>query len=277
MRYSGSSTIEWPSMVSVYAVLEPHAGVTTTGAHQVGIDFSGHLGLVREVDGRAGRHDAPPGAVYVTGRSPITWLEVSDPTEALEIYPDLDLVDRLARDLGVTAEVRPSFAKPDGVVFAIAARLRRAHLAAGALTDVEASTLTHLLVRHLLRRYGHGPGPGTSTGRGPAGELPPGAVDVVAEYTRAHLTDVITLDGLAGAVSLSPYHFARSFRATTGMTPHAFVTEHRLMVARDRLLRGDTSVTGIALSVGFSNISHFRRLFRRRYGLTPAGLRAVAR
>src|SRR5207249_1025367 len=134
-------------MVSVYAVLEPHAGVTTTGAHQVGIDFSGHLGLVREVDGRAGRHDAPPGAVYVTGR-------------------------------------------------------------------------------------------------GPAGELPPGAVDVVAEYTRAHLTDVITLDGLAGAINLSPYHFARSFRATTGMTPHAFVTEHRLMVARDRLLRGDTSVTG---------------------------------
>ena len=277
MRYTGSSTIEWPGMVSVYAVLGPQDGVTTTGAHQVGIDFSGHRGLVREVDGRAERHDAPPGAVYVTGRSPITWLEVSDPTEALEIYPDLDLVDRLARDLGVTAEVRPSFAKPDGMVFAIAARLRRAHLAAGVLTDVEASTLAHLLVRHLLRRYGRGPGPGTSTGRGPAGELPPGAVDVVAEYTRAHLTDVITLDGLAGAVNLSPYHFARSFRATTGMTPHAFVTEHRLMVARDRLLRGDTSVTGIALSVGFSNISHFRRLFRRRYGLTPAGLRAVAR
>ena len=277
MRYTGSSTIEWPGMVSVYAVLGPQAGVTTTGAHQVGIDFSGHLGLVREVNGRAGRHDAPPGAVYVTGRSPITWLEVSDPTEALEIYPDRDLVDRLARDLGVAAEVRPSFAKPDGVVFGVASRLRRAHLAAGALTDVEASTLAHLLVRHLLRRYGSGLRLGTSTGRGPTGELPPGAVDIVAEYTRAHLADVITLDGLAGAVSLSPYHFARSFRATTGMTPHAFVTEHRMMVARDRLLRADASVTGIAMSVGFSNISHFRRLFRRRYGLTPAGLRAVTR
>jgi AraC family transcriptional regulator len=60
------------------------------------------------------------------------------------------------------------------------------------------------------------------------------------------------------------------------MTPHAFVTEHRLMAARDRLLRGDASVTAIALAVGFSNISHFRRLFRRRYGLAPAGLRAVA-
>ena len=147
MRYAGSSTIRWPGMVSVYAVLGPQAGVTTTGAHQVGIDFSGHLGLVREIDGRAGRHDAPPGAVYVTGRSPITWLEVSDPTEAVEIYPDRDLVRRLAGGLRDTrpipGEVRPSFAEPDGMVFAVASRLRRAHLdsGAGALTDIEASTL----------------------------------------------------------------------------------------------------------------------------------------
>jgi hypothetical protein len=91
--------------------------------------------------------------------------------------------------------VRPSFAEPDGVVFAAASRLRRAHLdsGAGALTDIEASTLAHLLAGHLLRRYGAAP----MGRRGPAGELRPGAVDVVAEYIRAHLADVITLDNLA--------------------------------------------------------------------------------
>jgi len=258
--------MQWPGMVSVYAVLGARPRITTTGAHQVGIDFSGHRGLVREVDGRIRRHDAKPGAVYVTGSSPITWLEVPDPTEALEIYPDRALLDRLA---GRTAEVQPSFAVQDGVVFAVASRLRRAHLTAGALTDVEASTLAHLLVRHLLRQYGTGSAPR----RRPAGELQPGTVDVVAEYVHAHLADEITLDALAAAVNLSTFHFARSFRATTGLTPHDFVTEHRLMAARDRLLRGDASVAATGLSVGFSNISHFRRLFRRRYGLTPADLR----
>ena len=65
-------------MASEYAVLGPHPGVTITGPHQVGVGFSGHRGLVREIGGRTERCDAGPGAVYVTGPSPITWRESRD-------------------------------------------------------------------------------------------------------------------------------------------------------------------------------------------------------
>jgi AraC family transcriptional regulator len=184
LRYTGSSTFEWPGMVSVYAVLGPHPRVTSTGAHQVGIDFGGHRGLVREIDGRAVRHDAKPGSVYVTGSERDHLARGQGPDRGAG---DLSGPGP-GRGLEVTAEVRPSFAVRDGVVYAVASLLRRAHPTTGTLTDIEASTLAHLLVRHLLRRYGTGPAPR------PAGELRPGAVDVVAKYTRAHLAGEITQD-----------------------------------------------------------------------------------
>ena len=252
-------------MRSEYAALPPHQGATTTGANQIGIAFSGHRRMVREVDGAGLRCDAAPGAVYVTGSSPITWLEVRDPTEALEIYPDLDLAASLT---GSPTELRPALAVRDGTVFALAAALRRQHLFGVTWTEIEASTAAHRVVRQLVSVYG-----GVALdGDGPP-RLPPSAVDQVAQYVDAHLGGPITLEAMAAVVAFSPFHFARSFKAATGSTPHGFVTAHRLMVAKHRLLCSNDSVAEVATTVGFRNLSHFRRLFRRHLGATPAQLR----
>ena len=253
-------------MVSEYTVAPAHAGVTVTRPYQIGIGFSGHRGLVRETAGRADRCDVAPGAVYVTGDQPITWLEVPDPTEALEIYPRASLVEDLA---GGPVEVRPALAVRDGTVFAAASRLRRAHLALDPLTDVEASTLCHLVTARLVEAYT--PVRPVTPG---AGRLPPGAVDVVHDYVRSHLDQQLSLEALAAAVSSSPFHFARSFKAATGTTPHAFVTEVRMTVARDLLVRSGARVVDAATAVGLTNLSHFRRLFRRQFGVAPGALRA---
>jgi AraC family transcriptional regulator len=73
---------------------------------------------------------------------------------------------------------------------------------------------------------------------------------------------------------LSPYHFHRCFRVTTGLTPHAFVTARRMDRARLMVSATSRPVDEIAASVGFTNLSHFRRVFRRHHGGPPSALRS---
>jgi AraC family transcriptional regulator len=81
---------------------------------------------------------------------------------------------------------------------------------------------------------------------------------------------------LAAVVALSPYHFARAFKASTGMPPHRFVTQRRMDRAMGLLTTTRASVTEIAYAVGFGNVSHFRRLFRRHTGFLPGAVRDTA-
>jgi len=80
-----------------------------------------------------------------------------------------------------------------------------------------------------------------------------------------------SLQNLARAVSMSPFRFARVFRDLTGIPPHKYLVRARLMRAR-ALLRTGTSVTNACYAVGFNNLSHFIRSFRRTFGDAPSRL-----
>ncbi|WP_163571231.1 helix-turn-helix domain-containing protein [Fodinicola feengrottensis] len=95
----------------------------------------------------------------------------------------------------------------------------------------------------------------------------------MAEFVDAGLAGPLTLDALATVATLSPYHFARGFKATTGMAPHQFVTSRRIDRARALLLDTPSSVADIARAVGLSNVRHFRQLFRAQLGVLPGQLR----
>jgi AraC-like DNA-binding protein len=91
------------------------------------------------------------------------------------------------------------------------------------------------------------------------------AVDLV----HARLGDAdLSITDMARAAGLSSYHFMRCFRATTGLTAHAFVVQQRVCRAR-KLLADGLSSAEVALSVGFSDQSHLIRHFRRALGVTP--------
>jgi AraC-like DNA-binding protein len=89
------------------------------------------------------------------------------------------------------------------------------------------------------------------------------------------LGDRLALSDLAGASGLSLYHFARAFRASTGMTPMAYLQLRRCERAREMLLGGTAGLAEVAAACGFRNQSHFTRVFRRLEGETPGRWRAL--
>jgi len=78
---------------------------------------------------------------------------------------------------------------------------------------------------------------------------------------------------LAREAGLSPFHFLRTFRHVTGLTPHQFVLRMRLNRAAVRLRCGTEAVTDIAYDCGFNDLSTFNRRFRRLIGLPPGAWR----
>jgi AraC-like DNA-binding protein len=98
----------------------------------------------------------------------------------------------------------------------------------------------------------------------------------VREHCDAHMGDDIDLETLAALCDTSRFHFIRRFKATSGMTPHAWLLRRRLERARVSLLDPRQSITAVSADMGFYDQSHFARMFRRAYGIAPTAYRKLA-
>jgi AraC family transcriptional regulator len=103
-----------------------------------------------------------------------------------------------------------------------------------------------------------------------------GRMSEVLRYMAAHSAAPHTLAGLARMAKLSPYHFLRSFKATTGVTPHQWLLRARLRDAAGKLALTNAPVTEIALDVGFEDLSNFTRTFHAEFGASPRQYRLAA-
>lgn len=97
----------------------------------------------------------------------------------------------------------------------------------------------------------------------------------------ARLNDVIdaaedrslTTAELANTTGMSQFRFARSFKATTGRTPHQYVLARRIARAEYMLAAGNASLAEIAYASGFASQSHMTDVFRQKLGVTPGRYR----
>jgi AraC family transcriptional regulator len=100
----------------------------------------------------------------------------------------------------------------------------------------------------------------------------------VEEYVEEHLDGNPSLAQMAAVVGLNPYHFARQFKAATGLPPHQYVIARRVERAKQLLQSGtDLSLAEVALHAGFLDQSQFCRHFKRLVGVTPGQFRTPAR
>ena len=86
----------------------------------------------------------------------------------------------------------------------------------------------------------------------------------------------VSLAELAASANLSPFHFARAFKQTTGVPPHHFQQRVRVERAKDLLATTGLSITEIAFRVGYGSSQTLARVFRKSVGTTPAEYRRSA-
>jgi AraC-like DNA-binding protein len=98
----------------------------------------------------------------------------------------------------------------------------------------------------------------------------------VFEFIDEHYDQAISLVDVAQVVSYSPAYLTKIVGAKTGCTVNAWIVRRRLFEAQKLLKQTDRTIEEIARKVGYSNVNHFFRQFRRLYGVTPSQWRTGA-
>jgi AraC family transcriptional regulator len=109
--------------------------------------------------------------------------------------------------------------------------------------------------------------------RTPGGSHPPRWLQHVRDLLHEAFRQRLTLDGIAGSVGVHPAHLARVFRQLQGCTVGEYVRSLRIEYACHCLRTSDTALATLALAAGFSDQSHFSRVFKRQTGMSPAVFR----
>ena len=225
------------------------------------------------------RHVPPPsGAIFVVPAGSPQWVRSSGCKDQLHIFLEAGLVTRVAAEAFDLDPARLMVPPLDALDLP---PLRAAMLAVdGELTSggaggrLAAESLANVLAVHLIR---HVLAP-RSPARGRDGTLPRARLRAAVEYIEEHLDGGPTLEQLAAVVGLNPYHFARQFKAATGLPPHQYVIARRVERARQLLQAGtNLSLAEVAADAGFSDQSQFSHHFKRVVGVTPRQFRRSAR
>jgi AraC family transcriptional regulator len=178
---------------------------------------------------------------------------------------------RIQEALGLAPEIRDCQVVADPFIRRIADLLCNSpppqEASGGAWVDAVAEDFAI----HLATRYGR-------SAEAPAyAGLSPHRLQRVLGVIEERLAGPIPVRDLAAEVHMSPYHFARMFKQSTGQAPHVYITWQRMDRAKALLARTPLPLSEIATRAGFRTQAHFTGVFHSRVGITPRAYRLRCR
>ena len=184
----------------------------------------------------------------------------------LVLYLEPAFVERTAQEsvVGGRVEIVPQPKFEDKLIGDILGHLLSEVENAGATGVLFAESLATALAAKLIRNFS------TAQILPPdTGGLPKYKLRRALEFINDNFEQGISLEELAQITDLSPHHFARQFKQSTGHAPHQYHIRVRVKKAKELLADSDFSITEIALQVGCASQSHLSKLFRQVVGISP--------
>jgi AraC family transcriptional regulator len=225
--------------------------VTTT--HNGRVRYTGHR------PPNAVQFSRPDEEVNCTGKGSFKFLTVSFAPEFLAGHFETLLINA---DLVELRDVPSN----DDLGLACLARAYDSSSASGMpLTQLYFDILRQAMLDRIVLRHATCP-----IRRGPSEILVRAKARRVIDYIEAHLASDLHLVELSAVAGTSRSHFARAFRNTIGMAPHAFVLQRRLARAHELLRSGRAPIREVAERCGFSDQAHLTRAFKSRFGSPPS-------
>lgn len=236
-------------------------------------------GVVQRMERRSGRFVAAgtfrPGAVIIIPEGSSSRWDIPKPVDVVQLYLPHRTLVRVAdeADTAKPIDLLERTAHPDPITSRLLLSAADVLESNAALDTLFRQQLTDLLATRLLAAHS-----GAQTQVQPVvGGLAPKVLLRAIERLRSESDADVSLAALATDAGLSRFHFCRAFKESTGLSPHAWLRQHRLEQAMQMLRDTETSVVTVAAALGYASQTAFAAAFKRLTGDTPSDWRRRAR
>lgn len=232
-------------------------------------------GSVQRMERRSGRSVVTgtfrPGVVIIIPEGSSSRWDIPKPVDVVQLYLPHASLTRVADEAAIAKQVNllERTAQPDLITSRLLLSAADVLVGNEALDTLFRQQLIDLLATRLLAAHTGSP----ATFQPIRGGLSPKALHRAFERLRSDSDADVSLAALAAEAGLSRFHFCRAFKESTGLSPHAWLRQHRLEQAMDMLRNTDASVMSIAATLGYTSQTAFAASFRKLTGETPSDWR----